>query len=319
MSDVTAASAPHPVRGPIRGAARGSNVGPRDAKPGTEQAAAREYAALRAQRAARISREKAAAQRRLVTAGVGTTVTVLFAVLALLSVMSWLWLLLPASFLVGTLAASIAAGKRTVTQSAAEESRLSELRGKLRDRGDAAYQDVVPVKSASAESTFNVEAKEEVPKSEQAAGLAAEPDDSAGSSSDAVAEVSTELSAEESAGAQEPRLSRASGGEWDYVPVPKSLHLRKPVVRNRKVHADTDIRGVAQVGRSHASVPGRPIRATKSTSSVETSTAAAAVISRVSLGVSSGYADEATAFVETGARPAFRFDLDAVLDQRRAQ
>lgn len=80
----------------------------------------------------------------------------------------------------------------------------------------------------------------------------------------------------------------AAESSWEVKPLPVPSHQRKSVIKGREVHTDTDIAGVPRV----AEAPGRPIAATK-------------------VGGESG--------VQTAANTAtFNFDLDAVLDARRA-
>ena len=86
-------------------------------QPGVTQAA-REYAALRARRAARLSAEKPAAQRRLVLAGLGVLATLVVVVLAAVGTVGWLWVALPAALLGLTLALSAVAGERAARTSA---------------------------------------------------------------------------------------------------------------------------------------------------------------------------------------------------------
>lgn len=80
----------------------------------------------------------------------------------------------------------------------------------------------------------------------------------------------------------------ATENSWEVKPLPVPSHQRKSIIKGREVHTDTDIAGVPRV----AEAPGRPIAATK-------------------VGGESG-AQTAT------NKATFNFDLDAVLDARRA-
>ena len=270
-----------------------------------EQKNVREYTALRARRASRVSLETAAARRRLVTAGVGTALTVLVAVLAIVGAVSWVWLLAPAAFLVGTVAASMVAADRAKQVSMAEDARLAELRplvrgtrsweasawdsaraearaaSKVSQSADAKIQDVNLVSASTPEESAR--AREQVSPVPQAADV----DNGA-----AVADVEVVVAESAEVTQNGGSLPRVAGGEWDYVPMPTALHARRAAVQNRAVHTHTDIRGNKQIQQA-AAVPGRPVRATARPMSIEE--------------------------IETSSTPTFRFDLDAVLDQRRAQ
>ncbi len=92
---------------------------------------ANRLAALKSARAARIASEAAAAQRRLVTVSVAAGLFLLFAVLALTSVIGAWWLLLPGFFLGGSLVASRQAGRRIEQDEKAELEELASLRSRM--------------------------------------------------------------------------------------------------------------------------------------------------------------------------------------------
>lgn len=245
---------------------------------------AREYAALRAQRAARVSRETVAAKRRLLTAGLGGIALITFAILAFVGVVGWLWLLLPAGFLAATLVASAIAGERTKKQTESENRRMADLRDAMKSPRKVRQPSVVSVRmedsQVSSVATREDKSAEVIEAPAPRAELTA--------SKPARSEVSDSASTHSAA----TPVLKASGAEWDYVPLPKPSYARKETIRARVVHADTDIVSVRPL--KDVVVPGRPTRATTPTRSdiVDTSTA---------------------------SNPTFKFDLDAVLEHRRAQ
>ena len=276
----------------------------RDRRESVEQANVREYTALRARRAARVSLEVAAARRRLVTAGLGTALTVLIAVLAIVGSVSWLWMIAPAAFLIGSVVTSVVAADRAKKASMLEDARLAQLRplvrgdhtwgsGSWKDakaQAKVAWQEAAEVSVTTVEETSSPSSQVSGSRIASTAAVAA----SNGTSDVSVVADEIALSADDPqvAAFSEEALSRVSGGEWDYVPMPEALHSRRASVQNRAVHPHTDIRGVRKVERA-AAVPGRPMRATLRTATIEE--------------------------LEISSNPTFRFDLDAVLDQRRAQ
>lgn len=236
----------------------------------SELGATQEFAALRARRAARISTEQVAAKRRLVTAGVGVLMAAVISVLAAMGSISWMWIAVPVVFLVATLIASAVAGEQTIRIADAESARLAELREQI-GRGRRTST-LVEVQARVAE----VEAK-------------------TGAHQIVAPEVEVSVQdltnqAQETLG--EVAVQRVSGGEWDYVPLPKPTYATKDQVVGRIVHADTDIVSVRPL--SSVAVPGRPTKAS---------------------------APKVRNIVDanTGSNPTFKFDLDAVLEQRRAQ
>lgn len=290
-----------------------------------EHRAVREYSALRAKRAARIANESYAAKRRLLTAGVSVVATVLVVVLAAFSVIGWPWVALPAVFLVITLVTSAMAGERTKRQTEAENKRLAELREILRG-GSSKSAPTVAEESSRVEveertTTFEesgrvtqdvleervVESVKPEVAQDQGSASQEEPGASAGDGERASAKLKrafdtkgvarSEMAESQETAVQEERsVARASGSEWDYVPVPAPTYARKAALRTRVVHPDTDIVSVRPL--RDVAVPGRPVRVS--------------VASRTTT-------EAELADLETASRPTFRFDLDAVLEQRRAQ
>lgn len=267
---------------------------PQDAqnRPAVDGRAAREYASLRAGRAARISREKVAAQRRLLTAGLGMVTLIAFIVMAATGVMGWIWALVPAAFLAGSVAASVVAGERTKKRVETEDARLAELRDVIQGKAtnEVARKQVSesPVSRVSTQERIaEANRAEEVVSNEGASDYTAPEDEVAPRRTAAPRVASTEVET----GQEGVSLSKVSGGEWDYVPLPRSTRTASGRVTGRTVHPDTDIVSVSSVRA--ASVPARPVRATP--------------------------VKESLAAAETSSGPTFRFDLDAVLDQRRAQ
>ena len=256
---------------------------------GIHQDAAREYAALKARRASRVSVEKAAAKRRMVTAGVGTVLTAVFIVLVVVGALAWAWVLLPVAFLGASLTSSVLAGRQAQKIAEAEDARMAELRASLR----AATK---PQKRSAGAAPQKNQVRARKPRVVEEARLeAVEVSDVSTTKTSTQLAESLRSQARGAVGVKPSypeELPAASGGEWDYVPMPAALHTKRPQVRNRVVHTHTDIVDVRSNTQS-AAVPGRPIRATKTPMTVEE--------------------------IETSSNPTFRFDLDAVLDQRRAQ
>lgn len=276
---------------------------------------ARKLTKLKAARAARISRESAAARRRLVTAGVSLIAVLVVAGFAAAALLPWWVLAFPAVFLTGTLIASRLAGIRTEKAGALEEKRIRTLEAQIRGDQPAAAPsaptepDAAP-ESAGSEALFEKvtatlvkardswgqdaassaatpksaarkssapEAREETPKAEKT--------ESRRSETDQPSEIAAVSAAEPSTSHE---LAARVGQEWEVANVPAPTHTRKPAVTGRQVHADTDIKGVPRV----ETAPGRPVATSTQAETVDT---------------------------ETAAQGAVKFDLDAILDARRAQ
>ncbi len=293
-----------------------------------DRQAVREYSALRAKRAARISSESYAAKRRLLTAGVSVAATLLVVALAGFGIVAWFWVALPGAFLAITLVTSAIAGERTKKQTEAENERLAELRAIIRGEAPKSDDDS-EVKSASSsplhkvgkESVREVASGGEAERQLSSAEVltAQEHDDQSPLRGRASAKLKEALeskglsnpvvdaAASEGEAHQErhepsldedpdPRLASVSGSQWDYVPLPAPTYSRKPRLRTRVVHPDTDIVSIKPL--EDVAVPGRPVRVS--------------VASRTTT-------EEELSALETASNPTFKFDLDAVLEQRRAQ
>lgn len=263
-----------------------SSTRTRSAASSMDVRAAQEYSALRARRAAHLSREKVAAKRRLVTAGAGVVVAIVFAALAAAGLIGWLWMLVPAGFLLATLAASAVAGERTKKQIDADNNRIAELRTAMR-RSDLGSRPATSAPRAAAAPERVSRTSESVEENPASGSTNIPQSVSTPSVMRDAAEITEQHEEQHSSSAR-----RVSGGEWDFVPLPAPSYARKEKIVRRVVHPDTDIVSVQPL--SSIVVPGRPTRATVPMAEevVDTSTA---------------------------SNPTFKFDLDAVLDQRRAQ
>ncbi len=307
---------------------------PRSSLSVGDRKAVREYSALRAKRAARISSESYAAKRRLLTAGVSVAVTALVLALAAFSVVAWAWVALPGVFLAITLVTSAIAGERTRKQNEQENRRLAELtailkreasegEGESSKSADAlsasgagsltsAQVDQEPARKVDQEPARKLESGTSAGERQVQVRLEAEQSEDLGAPSERAsaklkqAFESKGLVEPESGGAdpkverhqenQDPRLASDNGSQWDYVPLPAPTYSQKPRIRARVVHPDTDIVSVKPL--EDVAVPGRPVRVS--------------VASRTTT-------EQELSALETASNPTFRFDLDAVLDQRRAQ
>lgn len=303
----------------------------------------REYAALRASRVARRAREQAAAKRRVVMVGVAVVLILIFTGFAAAGWMSWAWLTIPSVALVGSVAGSVLAAGKTRNLDQEEAKRLAELKVALRSmrsrqRPSDVFVQFEPLtvrKSVKKQKAASEEAPEqglggdvrpaaEVPavKASQVRpqeGAAAAPEmakervPSETKDGEAVGQV--ELFEEEAErqplfpgldaepqGSLEGEVSSIASEEaegergWTVVPLPAPMHSLKQSVTNRQVHPDTDLLEVPSSSKK-ASVPARPTRK------------------------SSGFAPSPSgkAAKPEATGPTFQFDLDSVLDQRRAQ
>lgn len=272
---------------------------------------------LKAARAARISRESAAAKRRLITVGVSLAVVIAFAGLAVAAIFPWWAMAVPSVFLVGTLVASRQAGIRTEKAHVREETLLRELEVSVRGGkvgGSAQLDGSTSSRSdrRPAEPTFKPAVEPTVEKvtpsrQERAEKPAEEPAESVSNTRIETSTFETEqgtghqvtvvektdcaaptpettLTASES----KPEPLKATGQTWMVADFPAPTHTRKASVTGRQVHADTDIKGVPQV----ETAPGRPVATSSQSETVDS---------------------------ETAAQSAVTFDLDAILDARRAQ
>ncbi len=252
----------------------------------------RQLSALKAQRAARVSQTRAAAQRRVVTVSAAATLTALVAALAALSVVSWAWVLLPAMLLAVATVGSRVAAKNIEAARAREEEQFRALQEQVDARGATR---MVSVTSAEVrDEPHSVEAKEDSGTAQEENESEVEASESQEKSSvtevvsvedqvrtDALRTVVVEDVEEETVEVQK-KLSAASSWSVRDLPVPASV--RKAKVVRRSIHTDTDLVNVPEV-RNRAS---RPLAAT-------------------------GTGEAAPVNVD------YSVDLDAVLEARRAQ
>lgn len=255
--------------------------------PGAK-ARAQELAQLRAQRVARRSVELAAAQRRMVGAGIFLGLVVVLSVLAFISVLPWWSVLLPTCGLGGVLFASQRSAGRSARADEAERCRLAELKAPLRggSSGDIVeqaarvgheavvvedqkiFEQVQDTVSAEQFQAEDVQAVEEVHVTENTAEFG-------------VMEDTESLPASD-----EPEARKT----WTPVELPAPRYSRGSRIEGRVVHADTDLRGIPRV---KAAVPARPVEATITD-------------------------EESFSSDEVAARAPLAFNLDQVLEARRA-
>lgn len=294
--------------------------------------------ALRARRAARLSREAAAVKQRIAAAIAGSALMLIFAVAAGLGALSWAWMTVPGVILAATVASSMWGSWKAQKDNAVEIAELKRIkeslvvsraqrdqktaasRARVRDNRDASLRAVAEQKSGAqgqAEETYAVaqtvveskSPRHSVQEDEVVAVVdtaTREEQTEAGSSdSDAAAsEATSEIREEQGEAVSDPVRSIGAESlnadskapqtsrEWSVTSLPPVRGKSAGQALRRRVHADTDL--VPTVGRRSAGVPARPIRKSQA---VAAATETAAQL--------------------TG--PTFRFDLDAVLDQRRAQ
>lgn len=245
----------------------------------------RELSRLRARRAARIASEKAAGQRRMILSGVCAAITVLMMLIAALTTMSWAWVLIPAAALAAGLGVSRWSAIRSQRVGKAEEKRIMEL-----TRGTSARRNSAPSPVAS-------ETVEHAPASETATDEG--PDEALGAdASTEIQRVDDEAQASHSVDDEDARLDQATRDvaqtqrAWSVQRIPAPTYASRQEITGRVVHADTDLRGIPQVP---SDVRGRPIHASSSSGQQMRSTE------------------------EVAAQADVAFDLDAVLESRRAQ
>lgn len=250
---------------------------------------AQQMAALRSRRVARLAREQAAVHRRIVTAAVATALILLFTALAAFGVMAWAWLALPSVFLVGTVASSVYGASQAQRQNQAEIDELEQIKsGSIRLREELGGRPSPKPKAKVADPAADVA---QTPSFEVEVAAVEEVEDAEVKVEVAAPAEPLESSPVPDAAPAEPQVA-ASAEPWSVTKLPAARYASEPAVVRRRVHADTDLVPVFE-HRSEG-VPGRPL----ATSPEKTGEVAATVDL-------------------TG--PTFRFDLDAVLDQRRAQ
>ena len=259
----------------------------------------RDIARLRARRAARLSRERAAGRRRMVMSAVLAVATAAVAALAAASLLAWAWVAVPAALLLVELAASRHAAVVSQRASAEEGTRLRDLR---RGLSDAARESASASASATAGSSASVSSASSTraapagrpvasPVTAVAADPAADrPDASTGENKTGESPSSPEVAEPERA-EQTPDGASPERRTWTVPRVPAPAYASRERVRGRAVHPDTDIRGIPQVA---AHVPARPV-------------------------TSEGTPVGARSTADIVADQPVAFDLDAVLDARRAE
>lgn len=254
---------------------------------------AQQMAALRSRRVARLAREQAAVHRRIVTAAVATALILLFTALAAFGIMAWAWLAIPSVFLVGTVASSVYGASLAQRQNQAEINELEQIRaGSIRLREEMGGRPSPKPKSKVTPPAVEVAAEVvQTPSGEVEVTDFEEIEDEDEIEAAALTRPEESSPIPEVAPV-ERRNANASAKPWSVAKLPAARYASEPAVARRRVHADTDLVPVFE-HRSEG-VPGRP------------------------LSTSPKKPEEVAATVDlTG--PTFRFDLDAVLDQRRAQ
>ncbi len=275
---------------------------------------AQQMTALRSRRVARLAREQAAVRRRIVTAAVATVFILTFTVLAAIGVLAWAWLALPGAFLAGTVASSVYGAAQAQKQNEAEIEELERIRAsstRLREEMKGRAPGVAKsgtwpgrassvTKGRAAQSTESGSAKRRASATQEKTAAPALEEDRVRAQvkmgGEDVVAPAVPAAAEEPAEAPEPTvevdLEVRREQSWNVTKLPPVRYATDEVIVTRQVHADTDLVPVSE--HRGEGVPGRPIRKSPRKS-----------------------ADVATTADLTG--PTFKFDLDAVLDQRRAQ
>lgn len=275
----------------------------------------REIAQLRARRAARRSNEAAAGKRRMVLSGFFAALTVIVGLIAALSTaVSWVWTVLPLGALVAALAVSRRAAIRFEEVSRAEQARLEELMGLVpMDEAHAVESRAEPVAVPAGRRAAVAEAV----KVEVSAVEVEAPVESAVLVADEIVDASAEVEVEAQVEAEATELARAAASNveaaeaveasetvedveapveadapasWVPTPIPAPMYAQRPRVGGRLVHPDTDLRGIPKVA---ASVPMRPSGVSESGAPLRSTE-------------------------EVAAAQPVSFDLDAILESRRA-
>lgn len=209
----------------------------------------REIAKLRARRAARLSSEAAAVRRRLVISGLLAVATLVLALVAALTSLSWYWFAVPGALFVASMVASRVAAIRSQKMNEAEIQLLNELKG-VSQRSGAGRTSVLE------EATTPASAPEPVPASEPAPMLAAPViPETAPEPLLVEAEPVVETAEDEDLLPDTASVERKT---WSVSYVPAPSYAMRGRVAGRAVHADTDLRGIPKVA---ARVPARPLEA----------------------------------------------------------
>lgn len=281
--------------------------------------ARREASRLRSRRAARLAVEQAGVRRRAVLAGVLGVAVAVLVVLPLMGVIGWAWVAIPSVLLVAVLGYSRAVASHSAKLRSEEESRMQELREVIAQLGSGASSRTIDedahgagsasgagavrgapadlsavVEDAEASSDGAAGAEESADAGEAVISDAHDREEAVGEAPGDSGEVAADADSTEGAEAvhqSSPDAARRSGSrQWSVRRTPAPSYQAKPRVAGRQVHADTDIKGVPVVDPTR--VPARP---------VDTSL----------------FSGQSTA--QVAASQPVSFDLDQVLDNRRAQ
>lgn len=280
----------------------------RAARPGARTRAGgdtptHQIAHLRAHRAARLANERAAGLRRMVATVAAAVLTVSFVVLAGLGLMRPAWVLLPAVVLAAAVVTSRMAAIRSERIEREEESRMVELRARRRAGVTRAAHLAAPTVAAArgaaergerfvaSDRRADTEAGE--PSGQSVAPARAErgaaPEEGAAEQGGSARTPDRQPDVEGPAVAAVAAVERAHR-PWTPTPVPAPTWSNRPRVEGRTVHADTDLRGIPRVGAA----PARPTTA-------------------------QGMPEGARSTEQVAAAQPIAFDLDEVLENRRAQ
>lgn len=262
----------------------------------------REISKLRARRAARLSAEAAAGQRRMVIAGVLAVTTLLLAVIVATTPLTWPWILPPAAALAASLGLSRFAALRSQRASAEDMRLLAELREGAAHTRTTAHVETAVVEHNSDGGNTTVTQTDALDNTddvtndhEKETHVAQSPTQSevVESSSDVTHETATETADAGTVTSDAVETSSSATVErrtWTVGSIPAPSYTVRAKVTGRVIHADTDLRGIPRVD---ATVPARPHAVTPTAGARSTE--------------------------QVIADQDIVLDLDAVLDARRAQ
>ncbi|MCI1663000.1 MAG: hypothetical protein LKI27_08930 [Actinomyces sp.] len=248
---------------------------------GAQSQTLHEVTRLRARRAARLSRERAAGRRRMLASALLAAATLAVVALAAATLVAWAWVALPAATLAAALGLSRGAAVRSERAQRAEDVEMRVLREKLRAHAAAA-----PALSGARHGAEVGGVSSPGPEAREA-----EPAATGASVDEAVAEADAAPRTERAELDDAPRRTGSPRREWSVPDLPAPSYAVRGRVEGRSVHPDTDIRGIPQV---EASVPARPVAGGQSPRGVRSTE-------------------------EVVASQPVAFDLEAVLDARRAE
>lgn len=207
--------------------------------------AVKETATLRAARAARLSREAAAGQRRMLLAAVLAVATVGLGVAIPLMSWNWLVLLLTIVPLVAVIGWSRYAAIGSERAGQAEVARLRELR----EQASVRPTRVIPaMESVAVQVQRAADERVEAELMAETASVEAELVAPVEEAAETVEEITVVAEAE-------PALEAV--GSWTVAHIPAPTYALRGRVEGRSVRVDTDLRGIPQVQRT--SVPARPV------------------------------------------------------------